>query len=187
MSNCGLGPRGTSMTTEVRTNIFTSSEPLHRALATLLHADNKAPPPPPPCKYTVWYHWHRLWIFSSLKICYVGAWKCQGRHAGSEIYWEFIDHQKLLSKEKKREGRSAQPAHQNATAVSHFTPEQELISGEICIYVYLHRSNQTSRRRHNSGIQSRIPTSVSAVTNTHSPRKWSWGAGGGWVLYLWNR
>lgn len=105
MSNCGLGPRGTSMTTEVRTNIFTSSEPLHRALATLLHTDTPPPCPPPPCKYTVWYHWHRLWIFSSLKICYVGAWKCQGRHAGSEIYWEFIDHQKLLSKEKKaREG-----------------------------------------------------------------------------------
>lgn len=42
---------------------------------------------------------------------------------------------------------------------------------QICIYMYLHRSSQTSRCRHNSRIQSGIPTGVSAVTNTHSPWK----------------
>lgn len=56
------------------------------------------------------------------------------------------------------------------------SPRARTYIWQICIYVYLHRSNQTSRCRHNSRIQSRIPTNVSAVTNTHSPRKWRGGA-----------
>lgn len=68
--------------------------------------------------------------FTCLKICYVGVWKCQGRHPGSEIYWEFIDHQMLLSEEKGR-GKSVQEPRQNATAVSPFHPEQELIPSKF--------------------------------------------------------
>lgn len=134
------------MTTEVRTNIFTSSEP--RPLYCM--QPPRAPPPSPlqihrviPLTQIIDFFFSLLLPF--LKIFYAGAWKCQGRHAGSKIYWEFIDHQKLLSKAKERreeeEGKKGKsprerPAHRNATAVSHFTPEQELIWPNLHIRVF---------------------------------------------------
>lgn len=111
--------------------------------------------------------------FTFLKICYVGAWKCQGRHPGSEIYWEFIDHKTLLSKEK--EGESPCRRLVRMQPLFPISPQARTDIWQICIYMYLHRSNQTSRCRHNSRIQSGMPTSVSAVTNTRSPRKWRGG------------
>lgn len=120
------------MTTEVRTNIFTSSEPLHCSLGQFIAYTPSTPHPPahPPLQIHRVIPLTQIIDFAFLKICYVGAWKCQARHPVSEIYWEFIDHQKLLSKEE-REGKSMQRPHQNATTVSHFTPEQELISGKF--------------------------------------------------------
>lgn len=111
--------------------------------------------------------------FTCLKICYVGAWKCQGRHPGSEIYWEFIDHHMLLSKENERESPCSMLVRMQP--LFPILPRVRTDIWQICIYMYFHRSNQTSRCRHNSRIQSRIPTSVSAVTNTHCPRKWRGG------------
>ena len=111
--------------------------------------------------------------FTCLKICYVGVWKCQGRHPGSEIYWEFIDHQTLLSKEAEREGPCERLVRMQP--LFPIPPRARTDIWQICIYMYLHRSNQTSRCRHNSRIQSGIQTSVSAVTNAHSPRKWRGG------------
>lgn len=116
------------MTTEVRTNIFS---PL--SLCTLY----------PWPVYCVWapLQIHRvipltqIIDFAFLKICYVGAWKCQGRHPSCEIYWEFIDHQKLLSKEE-REGKSMQQVHRNATTVSHFTSSKKLYLANLHIRVF---------------------------------------------------
>lgn len=116
------------MTTEARTNIFTSSE------AFTLH------PWPVYCTRGP-LQIHRvipltqIIDFAFLKICYVGAWKCQGRHPGSEIYWEFIDHQKLLSKEESK-GKSRQEAHQNATTVSYFTSSKKLYLANLHIRVF---------------------------------------------------
>lgn len=45
----------------------------------------------------------------------------------------------------------------------------------ICMHMYLHRSNQTSRSGHNSRIPTGIQTSVFTVTNPHCPRKWRRG------------
>ena len=103
----------------------------------------------------------------------MGAWKCQTRSLGSEIYWEFIDHLKVILLGAGRESPCRNLFRMQP--LFPISPRARTDIWQICIYMHLHRSNQTSRCRHNSGIQSRIPTSVSAVTNTHSPRKRGWG------------
>lgn len=147
------------MTTEVRTNIFTSSEPLHCILGQF--SAYRAP-----LQIHCVIPLTQIMDFTCLKICYVGAWKCQGRHPGS---LEFIDHQMLLSKEKEWEGPCKRLVRMQP--LFPISPRAQNDIWQICIYMYLHWSNQTSRCQHNSTIQSWIPTSVSAVTNTHSPKE----------------
>lgn len=124
------------MTTEVRTNTFTSSEPLHTtSSACVLH---------PPLQIHRVIPLTQIIDFAFLKICYVGAWKCQGRHPGREIYWEFIDQWKLLSKEGEA-GKGPRAA--GSSECSHcfpFHPGARTYIELICIHVYLRRSNQTS-------------------------------------------
>lgn len=160
MSNSDAGPSGKRMTTEVRTNILTSCELLHCILGQFISYRD-------PRRIHSMIPLTQLMDFPCLKIRYVGAWKCQRRNLGSEIYREFIDHQMLLSAEKDGEGPrrrlvKMQPLYP-------MSPWARADIWTIYIYMYSHRSNQTSRCRHNSRIQSRISTTVSAVTDTHDP------------------
>lgn len=125
VSNSGSGPEARVRQQRYEQTFLPPLSLLHCSLGQFI-----APPPPTPLQIHRVIPLTQIIDFAFLKICYVGAWKCQARHPVSEIYWEFIDHQKLLSKEEG-EGKSVQRAHQNATTVSHFTPEQELISGKF--------------------------------------------------------
>lgn len=126
------------MTTELRTNTFTSSEPFAHCILSLCVA----------CTHPLQIHrvipLTQIIDFAFLKICYVGAWKCQGRCPGCEIYWEFIDQRKLLSNEG--EGGKG-PRAAGSSEFSHcflFHPGARTYIWQICIHVYLHRSNQAS-------------------------------------------
>lgn len=168
------GPEGTGRMTNVRTNIFTSYEPLLGSPGRL--SSHRAP-----CEYLVWYHWHRLWILPARKYAMWEPWNVRRGPPGLEhslgIYRSpnsFLVREKEV---KVHAGTSSECSH-----CFLFHPEQELISGRICIYMRLHRSNQTSRCRYNSGIQIGKPTSVPAVTNTQGARKCR--GGGGCILSL---
>lgn len=67
-----------------------------------------------------------------------------------------------------------QEARQNATTVSHFTPSKNRYLAHLHIHAFC--ANPIKRQGADTiqGFKGGIPTSVSAVTNIHSPRKW-WG------------
>lgn len=112
------------MTTEVRTNTFTSSEPLHTTSSAC--ELRTQPPANTPCD-TI----DTDYRFCLLKNMLCGSMEMSGKAPGSEIYWEFIDQAKPLSKEGEGGKGPVRQVHQNAATVSYFTPEQELISGKF--------------------------------------------------------
>lgn len=136
-------PRGRCMTKEVRTNTFTSSEPLHTASSACVLRTQ--PPANTPCD-TI----DTDYRFCLLKNMLCGPWKCQERHPGSKIYWEFIDQAKLLFKKGEGGEGSCGAGSSECNQCFLFHPRARTYIRQICIHVYLYRSNLTSSCWHDS-------------------------------------
>lgn len=131
-------PRGESRTTEVRTNTFTFSEPLHTASSA--YVLRTQPPANTPCD-TI----DTDYRFCLLKNMLCGSMEMSGKAPRQQDLLGIYRSVKAAFQGGR--GRGKGPGAAGSSECSHcspFHPGARTYIWQICIHVYLHRSNLTS-------------------------------------------
>lgn len=160
-------PRGESMTTEVRTNTFTFSEPLHTASSA--YVLRTQPPANTPCD-TI----DTDYRFCLLKNMLCGSMEMSGKAPRQQdLLGIYRSIKAAFQGGRGRRKVRVRQVHQNAATVPHFTPEQELISGK---FAYMCICTDPIWPQVTDTIHNGMPPNVSAVTNTRGLGKWREGS-----------